>query len=45
MMKLRQGSQNLRRDHPFTAFVISISSLRNIDLFADFRLRKVTVFS
>ena len=41
MMELSQGDQNLRRDHAFTAFIISVSSLGNVDLFAHFCLRKV----
>ena len=45
IVKLCQGNQDLRRDHPFSAFVISISSLGNIDLFAKLCLRQVSIFS
>ena len=45
LMKLRQGNQNLWRDHAFSAFVIGVCSLGNIDLFTDFRLRQVSIFS
>ena len=45
MIELSQGNQNLRRDHAFSAFVISIGSLRNIDLLADLSLREVRIFS
>ena len=45
MIKPRQRNQNLRREHAFSAFVISIGSLRNIDLPAQLRLCKVRVLS
>jgi len=41
MVKLRQGDQNLGRDHAFTAFVIGVGSLGNIDSFSKLCLRKV----
>ena len=45
MIELCQGNENLRRDHAFAAFVISIGSLGNIDLLANLSLCKVSVFS
>ena len=45
MIELCQGNQNLRRDHAFSTFVISIGSLGNVDLLANFRLREVRIFS
>ena len=45
MIELRQCNENLRRDHAFAALIISIGSLRNIDLLAKFSLREVRIFS
>ena len=45
MIELRQSNQNLGRDHAFSTFVISIGSLRNIDLLAKFGLCEVRIFS
>ena len=45
MIELSQGNKNLRRDHSFTAFIISVGSLRHIDLLADFGLCEVRIFS
>lgn len=45
VIELRQSNKNLGWDHAFTAFVVSIGSLRNIDLLADFRLCEVRIFS
>lgn len=45
MIKLSQCDQNLRRDHAFAAFIISVGSLGDIDLLADFSLREVRIFS
>ena len=45
MIELRQSGKDLRRDHAFAAFVVSIGPLRDIDLLADFCLRKVRIFS
>ena len=45
MIELSQGSQNLRRDHAFSALIVSIGSLRDIDLLADLSLCKVRIFS
>ena len=45
MIELSQGNQNLGRDHAFSTFVISIGSLRNIDLLADLSLCEVRIFS
>ena len=45
MIELRQGSQNLRRDHAFSTLIVSIGSLRDIDLLADLSLCKVRIFS
>ena len=45
MIELRQCNENLRRDHAFATLIISIGSLRNIDLLAKFSLREVRIFS
>lgn len=45
LMELSQGDQNLGRDHAFAAFIVSVGSLGNIDLLANFCLRKVCIFS
>lgn len=45
MMKLRQGDQNLRRDHPLSMLIVSIGSLGNIDLLSQLRLRQVSILS
>ena len=45
VIELRQGNQNLRRDHAFSAFIISIGSLRDIDLLAKLSLCEVRIFS
>ena len=45
MIALRQGNQNLGRNHAFPTFIISIGSLRNIDLPADLSLCEVRIFS
>ena len=45
MIELSQGNKNLRRDHAFAAFVISVGSLRDIDYLADFSLCEVRIFS
>jgi len=45
MMELSQGNQNLGRDHAFSAFIISVGSLGDIDLLAKFRLCQISIFS
>ena len=45
MMKLRQGDQNLRRDHPLSMLIVSIGSLWDIDLLSQLRLRQIGIFS
>ena len=45
MIELSQCNENLRWDHSFATFVVSIGSLRNIDLLAKFGLREVRIFS
>ena len=45
MIKLSQSDKNLRRDHSFAAFIVSIGSLRDIDLLANFSLSEVRIFS
>ena len=45
MIEPGQSNQNLGRDHAFSTFVISIGSLRNIDLLANLSLCEVRIFS
>ena len=45
MIELSQSDKNLRRDHSFAAFIVSIGSLRDIDLLANFSLSEVRIFS
>lgn len=45
MIELSQSDKNLRRDHSFAAFIVSIGPLRDIDLLANFSLSEVRIFS
>ena len=45
MIEPGQSNEDLRRDHAFSAFVISVSSLRYIDPLSKFCLRQVSIFS
>lgn len=38
-VEIRQGAQNVRRNHPLAAFIVGVAALRNIDCSADFFLR------
>ena len=42
-VKISECAQNVRRQHSFTALVICICALRNIDRFTDLTLRQVGV--
>ncbi len=45
MMELSQSNQNLWGNHTFTAFIVCVGSLRNIDLRTDFSLSEICIFS
>ena len=45
MIKIRQSTKDVGRNHALTAFIISISALRNIDCFADSFLRQVSILT
>lgn len=45
LMETRQSNKCLGRYHAFSAFVVCIGSLRNIDLFSELSLREVGIFS
>ena len=45
MIKLSQCSKNLRRYHAFSTLIVSIGSLRYIDLLAKLSLCKIRIFS
>lgn len=38
-VEIRQGTQNVRRNHPLAAFIVGVAALRDIDCSADFLLR------
>ena len=45
MIELSQGDQDLGRDHAFSAFIISIGPLGDVDLLADLGLCEIRIFS
>lgn len=38
-VEIRQGAQNVRRNHPLAAFIVGVATLRNINCSADLFLR------
>ena len=44
LIKVSQGTEYMRRDHPLSAFIISICPLGNIDCCSHLRLREVVIF-
>ena len=44
LVKIRQGTEHLRGDHPLTAFIIGVGALRIPKRIADFLLGHIAVF-